>query len=116
MKHRQSISPTYDHVEKGDRFTVETRVAGRRVSITRITDPFARQRLYIGWRDLLCGLLRRRLVIETIISGDSEIVEDVMELNADYLGTQHSSRRQEWNAGVQRALEDVAAQESEHES
>jgi hypothetical protein len=106
---RESIAPTYDHAETGDRYSVETRVEGRRISFTPMVDPFVTQRVVIGWLDLLRGLWRRRLEVEVLVNGDQEIVEDVMELNADYLGKQGSTRRQEWNAAVERGLGDFAA-------
>jgi hypothetical protein len=97
---RQSIQPTYDHRETGDRFTVETRVNGRPISAVSIRDPFVTQRVTVGWRDRL----RRKLVVEVIVGGDSAIVDDVMELDADCL-TYRSTRRVEWNRQVQKALE-----------
>ena len=111
---RQSIQPTYDHRETGDRFTVETRVDGRRISETPTRDPFVNQRVTLGWRDLLRGLLRRRLVVEVVVGGDPQIVDDVMELDADCL-TDNSTRRREWNAHVERSLGDFAARLGEHE-
>ena len=99
MSKRQSIKPTYDHRETGDRYSVETRVNGRRVGVTPTRDPFVFHRVTIGWRDRL----RRRLVVEVLVSGDPEIVDDVMELDADCL-TSDSTRRDEWNATVQKAL------------
>lgn len=115
LRRRSSIEPTYDRRETGDRFTVESRLHGRRISLTPIADPFVCQRVVIGWRDLLRGLFRRRLEVETLVSGDREIVEDVMELNADYLGLPQSTRRREWNAGLERALGDFAARAGEHD-
>lgn len=103
MSERQSIQPTYDHRETGDRFTVETRVAGRLVSLTSCRDPFVFHRVTVGWRDLLHGLLRRRLEVVVVVGGDPEIMDDVFELDADCL-TFNSTRRKEWNAQVQSAL------------
>lgn len=105
---RPSIPPTYDHRETGDRFTVETRVEDRRVSLTPMPDPFMHHTVTIGWRDLLRGLLRRRLRVSVVVSGDHDIVEDVLELNADYTGEMGSERRAEWNAELQNALEEFA--------
>lgn len=112
---RGSIEPTYDHRETGDRFTVESRVHGRRISLTPIQDPFVCQRVVIGWKDLLRGLVRRRLEVETLVSGDREIVEDVFELDNDYKGQHGSTRRQEWEAALERALGDFAARAGEHD-
>lgn len=112
---RQSIAPTYDHRETGDRFTVETRLNDHRIGMTTIRDPFVTHRVTIGWRGLLRGLLRGRVAVTVIVGGDRGIVDDVMELDADCL-TFGSTRRQEWNAQVQRSLGDLAAREAEHES
>jgi len=111
---RQSIQPTYDHRETGDRFTVETRIAGRHLNVVTTRDPFVNHRVTLGWRDLLRGLLRRRLVVEVLVGGDPEIVDDVMELDADCL-TFGSTRREEWNAHIQESLADFGARLGEHD-
>lgn len=101
---RRSIEPTYDHRQTGDRFTVETRVGDRRVSLEPSRDPFVHTRVTVGLRDLLRGLLRRRL------GGDADIVEDVSELDADYAGrhgrspSSSSTRRAEWKEQLEGAL------------
>ena len=104
---RTSITPTYDHRETGDRYAIVTRVGGRLISNTPLVDPFVFHRVTIGWRDLARGLLRRRLIVQMQLSGDSEIVEDVLELNADYLGT-NCTRRDEFNASLHAALSRTA--------
>lgn len=104
MSARQSIEPTYDWQKTGDRFDVETRVDGRRVSMETTRDPFVNTAVTVGWRDLLRGLVRRSLRVTVVVGGDREIVEDVCELDSDYLGTQRSSRRREWNAHIQDSL------------
>lgn len=101
---RVSIQPTYDHRETGDRFYVETTVGHHRLPTTRIPDPFVNHTITIGWRDLLRGLLHRRLRVTVYLGGDPEIVEDVCELNSDYLGLPRSSRRREWNQHIQDSL------------
>lgn len=113
---RESIAPTYDHRKTGDRFTVESRVDGRRISVTPIRDPFVSQRVTVGWRDLLRGLLRRRLEVETLVSGDREIIEDLFELDNDYKGQSGSTRRRDWDAGLDRALGDFAARAGEYDA
>jgi hypothetical protein len=115
-KVRQSIQPTYDQRLTGDRFLVATSVGGKALPTVETTDPFVHHRISVGWPDLLRGLLRRRLEVIVAISADPDMVEDVMELNADYLGTMSSTRRQEWNAQLERGLGDFAAQIAEHES
>lgn len=102
---RQSIQPTYDHRETGDRFTVESRVDDRRISFDTTVDPFVNATVHVGWKDLLRGLLRGNLDVTVIVSGDREIVEDVCELNADYLGLRDSTRNRAFRADLQKAME-----------
>lgn len=99
---RQSIQPTYDHRETGDRFWVETRINGRRLNEVTTRDPFVYHRVVIGWRDLLRFVLRGR-ELTMIVGGDPEIVDDVMELDADCLTT-NSTRRDEWNERIRHRL------------
>jgi hypothetical protein len=108
---RQSIQPTYDHRETGDRFTVETRINGRRLNEITTRDPFVHHRVVIGWRDLLSFALRGREVT-VIVGGDRTIVDDVMELDADCL-TFGSTRREEWNAEINRSLASLSEREAE---
>ena len=103
---RVSVTPTYDHRETGDRFTVETRINSRTISVTPTRDPFVLHRVTVGWPDLLRSLLRGKLTVEVIVGGDPEIVDDVLELDADCL-TFNSTRRDEWNAKVEGALRRV---------
>lgn len=112
---RSSIAPTFDSRGEPGAYTVETRVAGRRIDVTPMADPFVCQRVTVGWRDLIRGLLRRRLEVEVLVSADADRIEDVCEMDADYLGARHSSRRKEWDAHLDRRLGDFAAQEGEHD-
>lgn len=106
---RQSIPPTYDRRETGDRFLVLSRVNGRTIREQLITDPFIRTRITVSWRDLLKSLLRwKRLEIEVHVHGDPAITEDVMELDANYLGLQTSTRRQKFNERLNVSLEDFS--------
>jgi hypothetical protein len=102
---RQSVDATYDHRETGDRFTVETRLDGKRLSLEPTCDPFVHTTVHVGLRDLLRAVLRRRLSVSVVVSGDSEIVEDVCELNDDYTGRHDSTRRRDWDAQIRGALE-----------
>lgn len=99
---RHSIEPTYDHRETGNRFTVETRINGARLNEITTRDPFIHHRIVIGWRDLL-GFVCRGREVAVIVGGDSQIVDDVMELDADCL-TFGSTRRDDWNAHVEQRL------------
>lgn len=93
---RQSITPTYDSRKTGPRYHVTTRVNDRTIGFEKpISDPFVRQTVHVGTRDLLRSLLRRRLEIVIIVGGDREAVEDVLELDAEWLGGD-STRRDEF--------------------
>lgn len=120
---RQSIEPTYDRQKTGDRFTVETRIGNRLlhhdnrlVTHERVSDPFINTSVHVGWRDCLYGLLRRELVVNVVVSGDRDIVEDVMELDSDYLGITACTRRKAWDDHLDQALRDFAAVQGEHDS
>ena len=105
---RTSIQPTHDHRETGDRYRVETRVNDRPLPDVPTSDPFVFHRVTVGWRDLLRAVLRRHLEVVVIVTGDQDIVEDVLELNADYLGLHDSTRHAEWDAQVEKALREAA--------
>ncbi len=115
MTGRDSIQPTYDMRKTGCRFSVGTAVAGRALPTVEMPDPFMYHRVTVGWRDLLRGLFRRHLEVIVTVTADPDMVEDVLELNADYLGITRSTRRQEWNAHLECSLSDFAAQIPEHE-
>lgn len=100
MSKRVSIQPTYDGRVTGPRFHVTTRIGDRTIGFEdRVTDPFVNHRVTIGWPDLLRGLLRRRLEVTVIIGGDRDVVEDVLELDSEWLGGD-STRRDEFTAGA----------------
>lgn len=85
---RTSIRATYDSRATGERYHVTTRVGGRTLTFQhRTPDPFVRQTVHVGWRDLLRGLLRRGLLVEVLVDGDRDVVEDVLKLNGEYLGS-----------------------------
>jgi hypothetical protein len=93
---RQSITPTYDSRETGPRYHVTTRINDRTIGFEKpITDPFVRQTVHVGTRDLLRSLFRRRLEVVVIVGGDRDVVEDVLELDAEWLGGD-STRRDEF--------------------
>lgn len=96
MTKRQSIAPTYDSRQTGPRYHVTTRIGDRTVTFEeRISDPFVNTTVTVGWPDLLRGLLRRRLTITVIVGGDRDAVDDVLELDAEWLGGD-STRRDEF--------------------
>jgi hypothetical protein len=101
---RNSIRATYDSRETGPRYHVTTRVGGRMIEFEKpMADPFVSHRVTVGWPDLLRGLLRRRLAVEVMIGGDLDVVEDVMELDDNYLGY-NCTRRDTWNSHVNESL------------
>lgn len=101
---RQSIQPTYDSRETGPRYHVTSRIDDRPVvTMEPIQDPFVRHTVYVGWRDLLRGLIRRRLSVTVIVGGDRRIVDDVLELDADTL-VLNSSRAREFHSSLGKAL------------
>lgn len=101
---RQSIQPTYDSRETGDRYRVTTQIGDRTIAFHKpISDPFVHTTVTVGWPDLLRGLLRRHLTVTVIVDGDREIVDDVLELDANTL-VAGSTRREEFNRGIHAAL------------
>jgi hypothetical protein len=100
MSKRTSIQPTYSSAETGPRYHVTTRIGDRTIQFEEpIQDPFVSQRVTIGWPDLLRALLRRRLVVTVIVGGDRDVIDDVLELDAEWLGGD-STRRDEFTAGL----------------
>lgn len=105
---RQSISPTYDSRKTGHRFSIRSAMGGEEMANLKLPDPFVHHRIKIHWWDAIkCLLKHGRIDVEVVVSGDMDIVEDVMELDADYLG-HGNTRRHEWNASIEQALSDAA--------
>lgn len=101
---RRSINSTYDSRETGDRYHVTTWVGNTVVDFQkRMPDPFVRHTVHVGWRDLLRGLLRRRLDVVVLVGADMALVDDVLELDANTL-IPNSTRREEFNAGLGQAM------------
>lgn len=101
---RTSIEPTYDSRETGNRFQVESRINGQRIGQQSIADPFVTHTVTIGfWDAIKAFLFDRKLRVEFRVDGDSQIIEDVMELDANYLGS-NSTRRQQFNSLIQSTL------------
>lgn len=60
-------------------FYVTTEVGTRTIEFRhRIPDPLIRQRVTVGWPDLLRGLLRRKLIVTVTVGGDADVIEGVM--------------------------------------
>ena len=102
---RQSVKPTYDSRETGPRYHVTTCINSRTIEFQkRVPDPFVRHGVHVGWRDLLRGLLHRGLEVQVTVGGDMDVVEDVLDLDADHLGY-NCTRRDEFKLGLQAAME-----------
>jgi hypothetical protein len=86
---KPSVRATYDGRETGPRYWVTTTVDGKPLSFrTPIEDPFVRQTVAVGWRDLLRNVLRRRsLVVEVTVGAGIEAMHDVLELDENTLIT-----------------------------
>lgn len=87
MSGRVSIQPTYDSRETGPRYHVTVRVCGQTVIFERpLDDPFVRETVTTSWLGLILALLRfRPLVTEVIVAGDPDLMNDVLELDANCL-------------------------------
>jgi hypothetical protein len=87
MSPRNSVRATYDSRETGPRYWVTTTINGRPGIFRQpIPDPFVRTTVEIfGWRDLLLGLFRKRLVVEVTVGADSALMDDVLELDENTL-------------------------------
>lgn len=97
-------------------YTVEVRERGRRLSLERIVDPFVCTRVAPkGWR-AAWDVLRGRYEVEVLVNGDRERVEQVMELNPDYIGPAGSASREAWNAQLHGALSRLASDEQREDS
>ena len=103
---RQSIQPTYDSRETGPRYHVTTTIDGRVIGKFRhrVSDPFVHQTVHIGLRDLWRGLLRRSLTVEVTVGGDLDVMDDVLDLDANNLSIGPSTRRDEFNARINDSL------------
>lgn len=102
---RQSIEPTYDSRETGPRYHVTYKLNGRVITWQeRLDDPFVRAVLRVSWLDRLKSLLRRDMEVEVLVSADPELIEDVMELDSNYLGPGQSTRRIEFNEQIGKSI------------
>lgn len=105
MSERQSITPTYNAAETDPRYHVTSRINHHTVTFQHpVEDPFVRHVIHICWRDRLKSLFGRRLDVEVIVGGDADIIEDVMELNSDYLGPVNSTRRKAFRSELNNAI------------
>ena len=104
---RRSIEPTHDTRQTGPRYWVTSTVNDRPVAWQQpLDDPFVRHTVHLGWRDILRGLLRRRLDVTVLVGGDRDIVNDVLELDANAL-VLNSTRRDAFQFGILRNLDEA---------
>lgn len=101
---RQSIEPTYDSQQTGPRYWVTSDLNDRVVCWRQATeDPFVRHTVRIGWWDLVRGLFRGRLTVTVLVGADTDLMNDVLELDANTL-IPNSTRRAEFDAGMNQRL------------
>lgn len=105
MGKRRSIQPTYDSRETGARFWVTSTINGKPVAFRQpVDDPFVRHTVHVSWRDLLRSLITRRgMAVAVAVGGDASVIEDVMELDNNYLGV-NCTRRDVFNQHVNERL------------
>lgn len=104
---RKSIAPTYDSRETGDRYSISAWVSDKPVTLNRsIPDPFVRQTVTVGFFPALWALLRHGCIkVEVHVDGDPDIIEDVLELDANWLGK--GERRKAFKKKIEAALENL---------
>lgn len=115
---RQSIEPTYDSRETGPRYHVTYKLDGHVITWQqRLDDPFVRAALHISWLDRLKSLLRRDMEVEVLLGADPEVIEDVMELDSNYLASIPNTRREEHRRDIHKAMLRMGKEEeaAEHE-
>lgn len=109
---RTSIRPTYDSRETGPRYHVTVRVNGETVIFEkRVDDPFIRQEVRMAcmpWRWLPWPC--RKHTVTVIVGADPDVIEDVMELDGNYLGA-NCSRRDAFNSHLMEAATRMAPRE-----
>jgi hypothetical protein len=82
---RPQIAPSYDSAQTGPRYWITSRVNNRTVVFREpLQDPFVAHRVSISNRGLLRALATGRLDVTVIIGADADMVEDVLELDAQY--------------------------------
>lgn len=113
LKIRESIKPTFDSRKTGPAYNVSTFLNDKPLDFMKpIEDPFVHTTIRIGWIDMVKGLLKRRLEVRVnVYAFDNDRVEDVMELDANYLSV-GSTRRQEWNAHINQEIEEHIVRET----
>jgi hypothetical protein len=108
---RQSIEPTYDSAKDGKQYSISTGVNNHSIGSKDLDDPFVTHTVRVSFLDTLKGLLRGGVVVRVSVDGKNRrIVEDVMELNANYLGI-NCTRRDGFNKDIMQAASDHITRE-----
>lgn len=112
---RRSIAPTYDSRDTGPRYRVTTRVNGRLLGRHELTDPFHRYRVHVGLWDLLRGVFTvlfrvRPFFVELTLGADRDLMNDVLELDANTLIPDSTRWRERREFLADAARFDVAAE------
>lgn len=110
MSKRKSVEATYDSVKDGFQYRVATSVNGKHVSSTKIADPFVNHSVNISFLDTLKGLFRGGVKIHVSVYGAREVMEDVMELDNQYIGA-NRTRKQDWDKSLNQKLSDHITRE-----
>lgn len=100
-------TPIHDSRKTGPRYHVTTRIDHDTITFQKpIDDPFVNHTVHLNWRDMLWALVRfrRSLAITTIVGGDRDVMEAVLELDDNYLGLSGSARRTAFNQQIGGAL------------
>lgn len=101
MKKRISIKSTYDSVKDGSQYSIRTSVNGRSIGGRDLVDPFVTHTIKVSLIDTIKGLFRGGVKVVVSIDGkNNRIVEDVMELDDQYLGLGDNTRREDFNKQI----------------
>jgi hypothetical protein len=87
-----------------DHYSVRVSENGRPFSTRSIHDPFIHTRVCPRGLRVALQVLLGRYEVEVAVNADSETVEQVLELDPDYLGPIGSPRREAWNAQLNASL------------
>lgn len=108
---RNSIQPTYDSQTDGDQYSVTTTIGDRTIGFEiPIADPFIYTKVTVNWWDAIKSIIFKGCVVVGVnVRGrNTRIIEDVMELDGNYLGQRPCSRRTEFDSHIQSALHEIA--------
>jgi hypothetical protein len=90
--------------DKQQRYRVKVLENGRTRDDHAISDPFINTWVRPRGLRAALGVLMGRYEVEVQVHADPERVEQVLELDPDYVGAYGSERRKAWNAQLNAAL------------